>query len=222
METSALQQQVELGRSAIDEAQQMDERSRQLEQEAKIARDQVEQLITAKTELEVRLAEAEKNSSDMERLRDRCEQLDETKDSLTRELDRGQHRIEELEAKIRELEGQLASEKQMLKEAELQVAAKVLEIQQLQASLQSQRDSQSRLVRTLEGRAASLKRDYSTVKLELDETKKEFEAYKIKAHSMIKIVSTFCSHILFIQYSSVMLFLISKCLYVKLFFFLKK
>lgn len=173
----------------MEEAQQIDERGKRLEQETKAARDRLEEMVTAKAELELRLAEAERTAAEVDRLQKRCEALEETRDSLTAEVATMKRSIDEAEAKEREMTAQLAAEKEALQVTELQVASGIREVQQLQAALQSQRDLQTRLVRTLEGKAASLKKDYATVKMELDETKKEFEAYKIKAHSMIKIVS---------------------------------
>lgn len=188
---SVLQQQVELGRSAIDEAQQVSERSKRLEQEAREARDQLETLVTSKAHLELRLADAERRAAEVEQLRNCYDQLSDAKSELAIRVTDAMRRLEESESKAAELASQLADEEQALKVSQLQVAEKVQEVQELQNLLQSQKDSQTRLVRTLESKAASLKRDYATVKLELDESKKEFEAYKIKAHSMIKIVSFF-------------------------------
>lgn len=188
---SVLQQQVELGRSAIDEAQQVSERSKRLEQEAREARDQLETLVTSKAHLELRLADAERRAAEVEQLRNCYDQLSDAKSELAIRVTDAMRRLEESESKAAELASQLADEEQALKVSQLQVAEKVQEVQELQNLLQSQKDSQTRLVRTLESKAASLKRDYATVKLELDESKKEFEAYKIKAHSMIRIVSFF-------------------------------
>ncbi|OQR72936.1 hypothetical protein BIW11_10062, partial [Tropilaelaps mercedesae] len=187
VEASALQQQVELGRSAINDAQQLDERSKQLEHEAKLARERLEELVTSKAHLELRLADAEREAAEVDRLRGRCDQLEDARASLAREVAEGVRHLEESESRVREMAARLADEQEALRLSQLQVAERVQEVQQLQGSLQSQRDAQSRLVRTLDGKAAALKKDYDTVKLELDETKKEFEAYKIKVHSMIKI-----------------------------------
>ncbi|XP_022651745.1 GRIP and coiled-coil domain-containing protein 2-like isoform X2 [Varroa jacobsoni] len=187
VEMSVLQQQVELGRSAIDEAQQVSERSKRLEQEAREARDQLETLVTSKAHLELRLADAERRAAEVEQLRNCYDQLSDAKSELAIRVTDAMRRLEESESKAAELASQLADEEQALKVSQLQVAEKVQEVQELQNLLQSQKDSQTRLVRTLESKAASLKRDYATVKLELDESKKEFEAYKIKAHSMIRI-----------------------------------
>ncbi|XP_003739206.1 GRIP and coiled-coil domain-containing protein 2 [Galendromus occidentalis] len=186
VEVSGLQQQLEKHRDAVDEGQELIARNKQLESEVKLAKESFEKLVIEKAQCEVRLNEISTRAADADdlaRLRERLEnELEDTHNKLAEAL----RQIELLEASLTTTEEQLQSKNEDLSELRLRESERCQRIHELQESLQTQKDSQSRMVRTLEGKANALKKDYDTAVLELQESKKQFEAYKLKVHSMMK------------------------------------
>lgn len=75
---------------------------------------------------------------------------------------------------------------QNIEELKLALSEKQTELQGLEEMLKTQKESHGRILRTLENKNSSLKKDYDAVNVDLQEVKKEFEAYKVKVHTMLK------------------------------------
>ena len=185
---SALQKQVETYRDALDEGERLAERNKQLEDEAKQAKECIEKLVTEKAQCEVRFNETLTRAADADELARARERLENELEDTSNKLMDALRQLEMLEASLKSTESQLHSKEENLSELRLRESEKCREIFELQELLQTQKDSHSRMIRTLEGKTNSLKKDYDTVVLELQDSKKQFEAYKLKVHSMMKTV----------------------------------